>query len=371
MLLGIIMKKTLFKLILLGFVLAVVVGAVVFTESLLGAMGMQRQGVRREIVLREQPPLQILRETDQGKTVKIDIDAEGFIKPSRVHQSADYNIVFIGGSTTLCKAVAEDKRWVYLAGRLLEQETGRKINAFNNGVEGSNSAHSLNVLYNKVIPLKPDYVVMMHAFNDMIALLYCGDYWNDSPTRSLIKVKTTRAGVMNAMRNGLPHISAILEGVRNYVRDNWLSGADEFSAVRGRKLEYDREFMLKRFRNNLLLFIQMCRINDMAPVLMTQANRVTTTPDADILESTRKNLAGTGISYETYQKLYADFNDIIRKVAKEQGVDLIDLQSAIPAQKELIYDHLHYTDQGSEQAASVIAKEFSGIITRRNSESGK
>ncbi len=365
------MKKTLFKLILLCFVLGVVAVAVFVTERVMAAMGMPRQGVSRHIVMREQPPLFKGADILNGKTIKIEVDDDGFLMPSKVHAKADYDIIFIGGSTTFCKAVTDLKRWPYLTGRILEEMTGKTFNTYNNGVEGSNSAHSLNILFNKIIPMKPDYVVLMHSFNDMIALLYCGDYWNNHPTRSLVKNDSGRSAMINVFKQSLPHLASVAENIRNYIRKKFTGMGDEFSAVRGEKLTYDPKFMLERFSNNLRLFVDMCRIYGIKPVLMTQPNRVTEAPAPEIRAQTEQALAGTGITYEDYQKLYASFNKAIIDVGLEKKVAVIDLAAMIKPVAENYFDHIHYTDAGSVAVAQAVAAYFAGTLLPVNNNGNK
>ena len=47
-------------------------------------------------------------------------DKDGFIEPSIIHDDADMEIVFLGGSTTECLYVREENRFPYLTGRRLE-----------------------------------------------------------------------------------------------------------------------------------------------------------------------------------------------------------------------------------------------------------
>jgi len=54
------------------------------------------------------------------------------------------------------------------------------------GVGGNNSLHSIDILVNKVIPIKPDIVVMMHNINDLVTLIYDQTYWGKNPTRKPI-----------------------------------------------------------------------------------------------------------------------------------------------------------------------------------------
>ena len=52
------------------------------------------------------------------------------------------------------------------------------------------------------------------------------------------------------------------------------------------------------------------------------------------------------------------FNEIIRKVAIENSVILIDLDKLIPKTKEYMYDSVHLSNKGSTMVAGIIAKEL-------------
>src|SRR5512140_2140219 len=112
-------KKTLVWVVLV-FLLVIGFGA----ERLLGFVN-HRRGIvleaeteRRYIKLREPRPRRQMRlqfpknhlpYTDNvfTKTYKVDIDENGFIKPSRKYPDPDLSIVFLGGSTTECMFMDE------------------------------------------------------------------------------------------------------------------------------------------------------------------------------------------------------------------------------------------------------------------------
>ena len=85
-----------------------------------------------------------------------------------------------------CLYVEEENRYPYLVGNLIEKATGDKVTLYNSGVGGNNSLHSLDILLNKLIPLHPDVVVMMHNINDLMSLIYDESYWSNNPSRAPI-----------------------------------------------------------------------------------------------------------------------------------------------------------------------------------------
>jgi len=91
---------------------------------------------------------------------------------------------------------------------------------------------------------------------------------------------------------------------------------------------------------------------------MTQQNRFTSPPDAYIAKSMQRMETDFGIAYADYYDLYVMMNDLIRSVAAEQDVPLIDLDRSIPKSREFMYDSVHFNDQGSLLAAQVIAESL-------------
>ncbi|MEJ2069707.1 MAG: SGNH/GDSL hydrolase family protein, partial [Syntrophobacterales bacterium] len=192
-------KKTLGVLVVLAFL------AAAFIADRLLALKIKPQGpgLERYVRLRELSPLTVERFTpkpevfdveagSQPRQVVIRSDEQGFIMPSRVHDQPDVVLAFLGGSTTECRAVPEENRFPYLVGRRLEEAFQVKVNSYNAARSGNNSLHSLDILLNKVMPLQPDIVVMMHNLNDLITLLYEKTYWNQNPSRRImVEVRPT------------------------------------------------------------------------------------------------------------------------------------------------------------------------------------
>tara|TARA_R110002110_G_scaffold383245_4_gene594678 strand:+ start:36800 stop:37837 length:1038 start_codon:yes stop_codon:yes gene_type:complete len=273
--------------------------------------------VKRFIKLREHEPNKSKPDRPSRNYVKnipghlerryyaMDIESNGFIAPSAVHEQPDIKVVFLGGSTTECLYMDADKRFPYLVGRLLEKKLGLKVNSYNGGVSANESMHSINILLNKVLPMKPDMVVMMHNINDLVMLRLHGNYHYPNSLKSHLQTA----------KNVFTHVEYPkgLEAIEN-------------------------EKIAQAFQKNLEMFIAICKIHQTQPVLMTQANRV---EDDD---------------------LYHRFNQIIRETANKNKIILIDLAKHIPKSLDLIYDHYHYTEIGSNQSAEIIASHLQESI---------
>jgi len=336
-------------------------------------------GIKRSIKLREFNPLYrdvlvpdagALRMSDglEQKKFVLRVDRQGFIMPSRVHDHPDLTIAFLGGSTTECTYVDEDNRFPYLAGRLLESETHLKVNSYNAGRSGNNTLHCLNILLNKVVNLQPDLVVLMENINDLAILMYEKTYWNTNPSRSPIQ---ERLPTLNTVGQDLRQTFYLVRDLtfpnlsRELKRLSPFRGkvkGDEFQDVRGQKITIDQNLLVREFSLNLQTFINICRARGITPVLMTQASRLTESPDPLIRKLMGSLEVSQGITYGEFKAAFDRLNQTIRDVGAKNQVLVIDLAREIPPIKENICDVAHFSDQGSRLVAARIAAGLIPVV---------
>jgi len=336
-------------------------------------------GIKRSIKLQEFNPLyrdvlapdpDYLRKSDslEAKKFVLRVDRQGFIMPSKVHDHPDLTIAFLGGSTTECTYVDEDNRFPYLAGRLIEPQTGLKVNSYNAGRSGANTLHCLNILMNKVVNLKPDLVVLMENINDLAILMYEKTYWNTNPSRSPIQERLpTFKTVGQDLRQTfylvrdltIPNLSRELKKMSLF--GGKVKG-DEFKDVRGQKITIDQDLLVREFSLNLQTFINLCRARSIIPVLMTQASRLTDHPDPPIKKIMHQLEISQGITYAEFKAAFDRLNQTIRDVGAKNQVLVIDLAREIPPVKENICDVAHFNDQGSRLVAARLAAGLIPVV---------
>ena len=369
-------KKT-----ILGLVVILMLAATYGAEKLLAYINHTHNLVlfseRRYINLREilpltdtvdVPPDKAVRESDGlvQKPYRVRTDARGFMLPYNRYEKPDLTLIFLGGSTVACIYVEEENRYPYLVGQLLSQRTGKKITSINSGVGGNNSLHSLDILLNKLIPARPDVVVMMHNINDLVALIYDQTYWSKNPTRAAIvnfsfyKNLTGLKALSTLARDMyIPNLHAATRILSRKIFGKKVKDPDdEFAAIRGKKLTVDQAHILDEFTMNLNTFINICRARRIIPVLMTQFNRYKANPDPKVLAAMKGFESDSGISVSQFIDLYAKFNDAIREVGKANGVLVIDLAALIPQDQKYIYDVVHLNTRGSQLAAQLISERL-------------
>ncbi len=371
-------KKTLF-LILLIVLLAVTYA----TEKILAHINHSNHLTlfveRRYINLREYLPGIDVVEVPQTKTVqesdglvqkeyRVRTDSRGFILPYNQYDHPDATLVFLGGSTTASIFMEEENRFPYLVGNLLEQETGKKVTSINGGVGGNNTLHSLDILLNKVIPLKPNLVVMMENINDLIVLIYDRTYWNHNPSKAPIveftfykNLKGLRALTTLARDMYIPNLHVATRVLSHRIFGKGKEPDDEFARERGKKKELRGAEMLDDFKMNLQTFINICRARKITPVLMTQFNRVKADPDEKIRQILQKFAADTKIQVSEFKEIYDKFNEAIVEVGQANHVLVIDLAREIPQEKQYMYDVVHLTPAGSHLAARIISEKLRSL----------
>jgi hypothetical protein len=304
------------------------------------------------------------------KDYRFRIDPDGFIMPSKRYENPDITLVFLGASTTECSHVQEENRLPYRTAVLLEKEFGIKINSYNAARSGNDSLHSLNVLLNKVLPLNPQIVVMMHNINDLSILLYEKSYWNKKSSRPVIMDinKEITSNYFKVIRDRwIPNLSLALRDFDQKLRSRLEAApkpegrtADEFASSRRQKLIIDEAWLRRQFKMNLQTFINICRARSITPVLMTMASRCKENPDQIIAASFKNNSLG----YREFKTLFDSFNDMIRQTAAENQVTLVDLAKEIPPEKDYLYDIVHYSDNGSLKAAELISRQLAPLVSR-------
>ncbi len=362
-------------------VLAVVVGLVAVTETALRTgktmdelpMFVSLPRPERHIRLREwlpntrflaAPPK--IRRANPGGPVHdiypLTIDSDGFIEPARVHAEPNVTVVFLGGSTTECLYVTPELRFPALAGRLMGKQLDLKVNGLNGAKSGNNTMHSLHILTGKVLPLRPDFVVLMNNVNDIGVLSRYGTYWTDnSDFRQTLVPERSFERVFRDLRDLLiPDTYRAFKQVRK-----------RFAGLVGPKSAYASETAdgaarpaveqwADDYESALRQFVATAKAWNVRPVLLTQAalTRNDSGQGGAALEGdylAAANLERRGFTAESFANAQAYFNQIMRFVAHQEGALLVDIAAAPWTDQEL-YDQLHFSDQGSQRVAALVAE---------------
>lgn len=288
--------------------------------------------------------------------VRLRTDSSGFIGPTHVNENPDLKLVFLGGSTTECLYLKEDNRFPYRTAQVMQNKYGYKVNAYNGGRSGNASIHSINNLFNVVTGLEPDVVVFMHNVNDIVTLIHSSSYWSQGSSRELVgklKAQDLARYLKNKTVPNLYNETHYFVSKVRYQLNRY--NQDEFSQTRDVVFNGSVEALNKQFEAKVRIFVNIAKQEGIRPVLMTQANRFVENPDEKVLEGIER-LRSKGIDYRLWHRIYTSFNEVIKQVAAQENVQLVDLDLLIPKEPKYLYDAVHLSDEGSILVSEIVAK---------------
>lgn len=261
--------------------------------------------------------------------------------------NTDYekNILFFGGSTTENNEVSLKKRFTNIVKdkfKIIDNNIGVK----NLAVRGHSSQDSLNIYLNhqdESIDMA-NIVVFMHNINDRLYLAIKGGYRTDLPyyrPYSLNEIYIKMRSLIGTIYNFIKFNSNIV-----FLTDSLIINNIRKDVINEKNIDKKFKFTdqnYNNFKQNLELFIAIAHTKKQIPILMTQ-------PLGYVSESQN------------------DFNEIIRKVAKEKNVGLIDLAKKIKISMGSDYfldDGIHFNDYGSEKTGHIIYEYLSHYFNHK------
>jgi lysophospholipase L1-like esterase len=202
----------------------------------------------------------------------------------------------------------------------------------------------------RLLPLRPDAVIVVHGVNDQKPNRYPGfrpDYshWYERPPSDLQHLAhrlIDQSLLASHLRNRLEPI------LNPYAGENWRGEhLKRYDTVDGPGLVV--------YRRNLESIIAMCRMQKCRTIIGTEGQSLDENGDWNPSLGTPNPL----IPYHECQTLegirdgFQKYNDVNREVAQEHGCPLVDLDKLLTKGKQYYQDDVHFTAAGSEKAAEL------------------
>lgn len=274
------------------------------------------------------------------------------------------SVIAVGGSTTECFYISDGKDWVSLLGKKLAHQFDHTWTN-NAGLDGHSTFGHQILLTDYLVKLEPTYILFLVGCNDVgredlsnadkFDLMQL-DNWktylaNHSELASLI-VNLKRS--LQAKQMHLGHKPVTFQSLGLVDRID--------TASLHQMTEYHRETFAPEFEKRVAGLVKTTRANNIIPILVTQPSFV----GAGVDELTGLDLEKIAFCNDSGGKFYWEklevYNDITRKVAKDENIFLIDLAHTMPKSTELFYDCVHYTNKGAEVIAQLLYEEMREII---------
>lgn len=296
------------------------------------------------------------------QTYKASTDSLGFIVTNRNHNNPDFKFAFLGGSIPQSLYMVEHHRMPEAVSINVEKKTGLHINTWNCAAGGTNSFHTLNVLTNLTLEVKPDYAFFYGNINDITTLIHYGKFNNDNPKWGIFfERQSTNDNLLPTLKTPFPYL---LHSFQSVIKKSTIN--DDFADVRNKPLIFDSAVITPHITQVFKTIIAVCKANKIQPVLVTQVNIFNRLSFAWF----EKNMKLSGFTQKNYAQMLESFelyNRILTQVAIDENVILIRL----PAEQfsfSDFYDPSHFNEKGTILASSMIAEQFIQLSTISNTK---
>lgn len=262
-------------------------------------------------------------------------------------------IICMGGSTTECFYLSDGRDWPsVLSARISGEMPGIWVN--NAGMDGQSTYGHLKLLKQHVLRMKPDLILFMCGLNDM-SLDTAGRFdktgstlgsWYDALELPSVISNLSRLG--KAKKVGLNH--RFINSLRNEPK---LIMND--SQLKARLIA--EQYYLGGYRNRLMELISLCRTNNIQPVFVAQS--ILYSDESDLFTGEYLGNLRTGVINGKARGLIIKmYNKVTFDVCSEQKIPFINLPARMPKDSRFYYDGYHFTNEGSEMAGEMIAREL-------------
>lgn len=282
------------------------------------------------------------------------IDSRGFRSPELdvPKPAGRVRLAFLGGSTTFCAEVAgNENTWPHLVFEGLRAAHPEVSLDYVNASAGGYATDSLLVdLEKRVLPLEPDVIFVYEATNDLT-----------KDTRAIAEAQGLYTGQGEVEDWLTRHSLAWLLLKKNIA---YRARVREDALSRGPLVFDPTELAREAFRDRLRVLIT--RAQEIAPVVVlltfTQRTRERQSA-AELLAASSSSLYYMPyLSPEQIRDSFAAYNSVIREVALEQHVLLVDGEDEIPADSQHFTDSVHFTAEGCRAMARRVLTRIDGLL---------
>jgi len=287
----------------------------------------------------------------------------------------DYlSIITVGGSTTECFYLSDNKTWSALLGENLKEKFP-KVWVNNAGLDGhSTFGHEL-LIKEHIIKLSPDFIILLVGANDVgnegyttQMLGHVKDGVHFDSIESFVKSVSLYSEVMALTLNFYKFMRAKSKGLAHNNLELENSKQVEYPESNLQEILLRHEVVfIPEYEERLRRIIQITKENNIEVIFITQPALF----GRGIDNTTGVNLEGVetggGLSGYTQWKILELYNNATEKVAEEEGVFYIDLANKLPKDSKYYYDFYHYTNEGAEEISSILSKDLNDyLITLRH-----
>lgn len=287
----------------------------------------------------------------------------------------EIRIAAIGSSTTANINLSYSENWPGYLGNIIQQAfPNKKICIINAGVPGFDTAQSVCNLALRVMPLKPDIVIIYHAYNDLKTIRKNAAF---KPDYSHIHKKPLYAYVPpNHFIRGLNH-SMIYVRARNRHRQHKRERAiiENIKNIHSTvtRLDCVPKEAQDAFRQHIRILISIAQSGGAHVILSSFATLhdpnasgrgIMESKQATELQKSELLLIGYFIPGLTIDAVFSGinrYNELLRALALEQRLGWVDNATTIPHDERYFVDRIHFSRAG----AALMARNLFPVVIQQ------
>lgn len=315
-----------------------------------------------------------------GQAYTYSVNALGLRGPEVDLDDRDLKILCVGGSTTECVIVPDEKTWPWRLQDKLAERLDQKVFVGNAGISGQHTLHHAYQIANYAHVPEFDWVIVMCGMNDMGLVKNAGIVPTDADTiagEALTPVLKYRfyyrhAGLVRLTQRVL----ALAGRGRTVVQDgmaDWLrverakrEKALETGNVVDEVADADLATWCEEYRANLQAVIHACRERRVKLLMVTQATlyRKDLPPDLQkLLFSVNPDGSASSLAY--LEKVIRAYNRTMVQLCREEAIPCLDLDARLPKDTTVFFDDCHFNVTGCEKVADILADFFTSKARRQ------
>ncbi|OYU67969.1 MAG: hypothetical protein CFE22_01260 [Cytophagaceae bacterium BCCC1] len=268
-------------------------------------------------------------------------------------------IIFIGGSTTECFFIDDNKHWPFLVSKKL----GPQFLVNNAGLNGHSTKGHISLLNGYLSELKPDYAFFLIGINDMATTENGGNSFDTKLTEKNFEYYVLQIEEYSRLVNLIHSFYRSYQAFKLGVRDN---------AEWNLKKQYNQKYLTQdemnkvlnlhkkaqiHYAESVMTLINICKKNAVKPIFITQpllfGEGIDPTSGIDLGSYEVYNMSGK----QYFQKLEM-YNQTLSDLCKEQNIKCIDLAKLLPKDSKYFFDDMHFSDSGCVKVSEIIAENW-------------
>ncbi len=318
---------------------------------------------------------------NQESKAFIKTDKYGFLTNG---QELEYNklpneirIATIGGSTTANVNLQFNKNWPgHIENSLQKNFPNKRFRIINAGVPGFDTSQSVANLALRVMPFKPDIVIIYHAYNDLKAIqkniafrpdyshIHTQPYGFHKEPNFILKM-LNKSMFYVRMRNKKLEANKITSKLEKL--NDLMATANRTSSI--------PKYAEHAFEQHMRILINIARAGGSKVILSTFATLHDpkldyTKPEIfySLSDFQKQELVSLGyftpgLTLEGIFNGFSRYNDVIRKIAAEENCALVDNAIYLPHAKQYFVDRVHFSESGAELMANNIYSTIVQILS--------